>query len=69
MSRECEWLQRCGFLKKYRHSRRQECQDFIMVFCKGPRLQTCQRKVFRDEKGIPPSDDLMPTGKEITLYQ
>ena len=37
----------------------------IKVYCKGEQRRPCQRYNFRDERGYPPPDDLMPNGDRL----
>lgn len=60
---ECELLNRCGFFLKYQASLDLACRGFIKSYCKGPLMNDCQRKAFRDKHGVPPDDDMLPTGQ------
>ena len=60
---ECELLQTCGFFRKYQDSLDLACRGFIKTYCKGSKLDECERKIFRKKNGGPPDDDMMPSGQ------
>ncbi|HMK92511.1 MAG TPA: hypothetical protein VK576_05890 [Thermoleophilia bacterium] len=62
MSDECELLAGCGFFRKYQATRDAACKGFIAQYCRGPKMDGCQRKVYRAEHGMAPSDDMLPSG-------
>ncbi|WP_456325515.1 methyl-accepting chemotaxis protein [Desulfonauticus submarinus] len=62
---ECELLPKCGFFKKYAGSKDSLIKGFINSYCKGPYMEECKRKQYRQEHGEPPSDDMMPNGKFV----
>jgi len=64
-SMECELLPKCGFFKKYAGSKDSLIKGFINSYCKGPNMEECKRKQYRQQHGKPPSDDMMPNGKFI----
>ena len=67
MSTQCELLEKCGFFLKYQKSRELECRGFINQYCIGPKQNDCKRKQYRYENGVPPCDELMPTGQMLRL--
>jgi hypothetical protein len=60
---ECELLEECGFFKKYQATKDLACKGFIQQYCKGPKMNQCRRKEYRQAHGKPPSDDMMPNGQ------
>jgi len=62
MPEKCELLAVCGFFKKYKETKDLACKSFMRNFCEGPQMGECKRKEYRKEHGVPPSDDMMPTG-------
>lgn len=66
MAQECELLETCGFFKKYQDSKQAACQGFVQQYCKGDKMDQCKRKQYRKEHGVPPSDDMMPSGHMIS---
>jgi hypothetical protein len=62
---ECEYLQSCGFFKKYCISHNDVCQGLIYKYCKGDQLKNCKRLEYRKNYGTPPSDNMMPSGLEF----
>ncbi len=63
MAQECELLAQCGFFRKYKATKELACKGFIAQYCKGALMEQCKRKAYRKEHGVPPSDDMMPTGQ------
>lgn len=61
----CELLEKCGFFKKYQESQNMACRSFIRSYCNGPQKNECERKKFREKNGVPPDDDMMPSGQMI----
>jgi hypothetical protein len=65
MENDCELLSKCGFFKKYADTKELACKGFISQYCQGPKQKECKRMEYRLKHGIPPSDDMMPTGQII----
>jgi hypothetical protein len=65
MTPECEFLDRCGFLKKYGPTEDSACRWFIREYCQGRKMNNCKRKEYLLKRGQPPSDDMMPTGQSV----
>jgi hypothetical protein len=63
--KDCESIDRCGFFKKYQSSKVLACKGFTSLFCKGPKMNDCKRKEFRQTHGTPPPDDMMPNGQTV----
>ena len=63
MTHECEYLETCGFFKKYGSTKDLACRGFIAMYCKGDKMNECKRLEYRKKNGVPPSDDMMPTGQ------
>lgn len=59
---ECEYLPSCGFFLKYQNSKQLACKGFIALYCKGARMDDCERKKILLSTGVPPVPDLMPNG-------
>lgn len=62
----CELLETCGFFKKFQQTKDLACKGFVNRYCKGAKEKECKRKAYRKEHGVPPSDDMMPTGALIS---
>ncbi len=67
MEMQCELLEKCGFFKKYIDTKNLACRGFIKKYCKGPSMNQCERKKYREKNGKPPIDDMMPDGNTITV--
>ena len=65
MTKECELLKDCGFFRKYQATKDLACKGFIAMYCKGPKMNECKRKEYREKYGTPPPDDMMPNGKMV----
>ncbi len=62
---ECDMLRKCGFFKKYQETKDLACKGFMVMYCKGSKMNDCKRKLYRQENGKPPLDDMLPTGQII----
>ena len=67
MDQGCELLDKCGFFKTYQISKDMACRGFINLYCRGPRMNECKRKEYRKQNGMPPSDEMMPSGQIIAV--
>lgn len=63
MENDCYLLNSCPFFKKYQPTKDLVCKGFIALYCKGPKRDKCKRLEYRTKFGIPPSEDMMPTGQ------
>ncbi len=66
METECVHLPRCGFFLKFCKTKDLACRGFIARYCKGDLMKDCKRLQYKNEHGVPPSDDMMPTGQTIS---
>ena len=64
---ECDLLSKCGFFRKYFQTKDLACKGFMALYCKGPKMNDCKRKQYRQQNGRPPIDDMLPTGQMIKL--
>lgn len=62
---ECDLLEKCGFFRKYQEAQDMACRGFIKSFCKGAKMNECERKKYRLLNGLAPDDDMMPNGMMI----
>jgi major membrane immunogen (membrane-anchored lipoprotein) len=67
MVEECELLDKCGFFKKYQTTKDLACKGFMRQYCRGPKMNECIRKEYRQKHGTPPSDDMMPSGQMFVM--
>ena len=63
MAQECELLSEGGFFKKYQKTQNLACKGYIQQYCREPQIDQCKRKEWRMKHGIPPSIDMLPSGK------
>ena len=47
-------------------SREAACRGLIMMYCRGIKMNECQRKAFRKAQGAPPPDNMLPNGHTLT---
>ena len=64
---DCPNLAACPFLKKHGNTKDLMCKGFILLFCKGVKQNECKRKIYKQEHGAPPSEDMMPNGLLINV--
>lgn len=64
--KDCELLDKCGFFIKYSESKDLACKGFMLMYCKGDKQEQCKRKIYREQNGKPPSDDMLPSGQLIS---
>ena len=62
---QCELLENCGFFKEYQGTLDLACRGFIKTYCKGPQMNECKRKEYRQAKGTPPIKEMMPNGQTM----
>ena len=67
MEKECELLSTCGFFRKHQSSKNLACKGFITTYCKGSKMNECKRLEYRNKNGVPPIDDMMPSGQIIKI--
>ena len=69
---DCELLEKCGFFNKYQDTQNMACRGFIKSYCKGAKMDECERKKYRQAHGVSPDDDMMPSGqfipKSLTVF-
>jgi len=58
----CEFLNGCAFFNKYKDTLGAAYDGFVALYCHGPRLEDCKRRIFRINKGEPPAEDMLPNG-------
>jgi hypothetical protein len=63
---KCELLEKCGFFKKYQNTIDLACRGFIKRYCNGNMMNECKRMEYRNQHGVPPSEDMMPSGHIMT---
>lgn len=59
----CELLETCGFFRKYKDTLDLACRGFVRTYCRGEKMDECERKKHRLKHGAPPEDDMLPTGQ------
>jgi hypothetical protein len=58
----CEFLSGCAFFNKYKDTLGPAYDGFVALYCSGPKLEDCKRRVHRLANGKPPADDMLPNG-------
>lgn len=59
---ECEFLQGCAFFNKYKEILGPAYDGFVIIYCKGKKMEECKRRQYRIEHGTPPFDEMLPSG-------
>lgn len=59
---DCINLKNCGFVKKHGETKNLAVKGFITMYCKSEKQNECKRKLYKEQNGKPPSDDMMPNG-------
>ena len=62
---QCEKVEKCQFLAKYGSSNNLACKGFILMYCKGAKMNECKRKKL-SQTGATVPVDMMPNGATIT---
>jgi len=62
---ECHLLEKCGFFIRYASSAAIDSDQFIRNYCRGLRMHECKRLQYRNQYGVPPSDQMMPDGTMV----
>ena len=63
MSRECSRLIGCPFFQKYSDLDVAEVQRLKNLYCKGPYMDQCVRKLYKELHGVDAIDNMSPEGK------
>ena len=58
----CEFLSGCAFFNKYKEALGSAYDGFVALYCSGPKLEACHRRIYRLAEGKPPADDILPNG-------
>ncbi len=62
---DCPRLAQCGFFKKHGGMNSLACKGFVLGYCRGPRQVECKRLEHVRKLGVPPADDMMPSGQML----
>jgi len=64
---KCELLDKCGFFKNYQGNSEVVKNAWIKMYCEEKSAsEKCDRKKYRKKHGVPPADNMSPTGKTLT---
>lgn len=63
MTRECPRIMGCEFFQKYHNLKQEEIDRLKSLYCKGPYVDQCVRKMYKELHGTIPEDDITPEGK------
>ena len=66
MSRECSRLIGCPFFQKFNNLDAEEIYRLKRLFCKGPYMDQCMRKLYKELHGVDAVADMSPEGKILT---
>ena len=63
MSKCCENMERCGFIRKYANDKDGlAVRGFVLMYCQGDKQDCCKRKEYKMRTGNPPPDEMLPSG-------
>jgi len=65
MKKGCELKNQCKFFLKYCNRSSNVWQGMINIYCLGDTSYLCERRKYYYETGSQPSENLMPTGKQV----
>ncbi len=64
MPEVCEFLETCGFYNKFKGNVEVVKKSWIGLYCSTmERSEKCKRKIIRKATGVPPPDNMSPTGR------
>ncbi len=67
--KDCENLATCGFFRKHLEAKTLACQGFIRQYCQGDKQDDCKRKIYKQQHGVPASDDMLPSGQLLAGHE
>lgn len=59
---QCENHEGCGFFEKHNDPDTAIFSMLISIYCNGPLRDECARKLYLEDNGEFPTDDIAPTG-------
>lgn len=66
MQEKCELLEKCGFFQNFIGNSEVLKQGWVKMFCENKeKSEQCERKKERKKTGVPPADNMAPTGKML----
>lgn len=66
MKEKCELLEKCGFFQNFIGNSEVLKQGWVKMFCEEKeKSEKCERKKIREKTGVPPADNMTPTGKML----
>lgn len=64
MSKQCEYLESCGFFLRFQGNREVIKKGWINRFCRDKEAsEECARKKHRSQTNSPPPDNMSPSGR------
>ena len=61
--RECPRIIGCEFFQKHHNLDVAEIKRLKELYCKGPYMDQCVRKMYKEIHGLDAADDITPEGK------
>lgn len=65
--RECTRLLGCEFFQIFNEIDTDEIERLKELYCKGPYVDQCVRKMYKELHGSNPADHITPEGRPLTL--
>lgn len=66
MKQPCELLEKCGFFLNFTSNLEVIRQGWVRLYCEDrEKSELCERKKIRNRTGVPPADNMAPTGTSM----
>ena len=66
MNDTCEYINHCGFFRKYGERRSNVWRGLVSFYCQGKGFSLCERRCKYLNKIERISDDILPSGQEVS---
>ena len=67
MSLECSWLISCPFFQKHKSLGDEKTERLKQLYCKGPYMEQCVRKIYKELHGKHADDRMTPEGEILEV--
>ena len=65
MDDRCQFLEQCGFYKKFCGKSSAAWRGLFDTYCRGGLVQRCERNRLYQSKEVQFSDEMMPNGRDV----
>jgi hypothetical protein len=66
MNDTCEYIKHCGFFQKYGERRSNVWRGLVGFYCQGRGFNLCERRNQYLKNIVHVSDDILPSGQEVS---